>query len=145
VCIHWTSTCISCRLISPANGNYQLIPEPEGGYSKDPKNFVREFSEGPNQSSDVINLTNPSPTSKGKPRTYPLTLFTLQSMPIYIISCIKSKSWSETLDAWILGIQCNAPESLSVRCFANRTGRSRVISCHSRDIGVVMFTFLLSL
>jgi hypothetical protein len=52
-----------------ADGSYQLIPEPEGGCSEDPKNFVREFSEGPNQSSDVINLTNPSPTSKGKPRT----------------------------------------------------------------------------
>jgi hypothetical protein len=55
--------------ISPADGNYQLIPEPEGGYSEDPENFVREFSEDPNQSSDVINLTNPSPASKGKPRT----------------------------------------------------------------------------
>jgi hypothetical protein len=27
-------------------------------------------------------------------------------------------------------------ESISARCSANRTGRSRVISCHSRDIGV---------
>jgi hypothetical protein len=52
-----------------ADGNYQLIPEPEGGCSEDPKNSVREFSEGPNQSSDVINLTNPSPTNKGKLRT----------------------------------------------------------------------------
>jgi hypothetical protein len=51
------------------NGNYQLIPEPEGGCSEDPKDFVREFSEGLNQSSDVTNLTNPSPTRKGKPRT----------------------------------------------------------------------------
>jgi hypothetical protein len=32
--------------------------------------------------------------------------------------------------------QCNEPESLSDRCSTNRTGRSRVISCHSRDIGV---------
>jgi hypothetical protein len=51
--------------ISPTDGNYQ----PEGGYSEDPEDFIREFSEGPNQSSDVINLTNPSLTSKGKPRT----------------------------------------------------------------------------
>jgi hypothetical protein len=51
-----------------ADGNYQLIPEPEGGCSEDPKDFVRGFFEDPNQSSDVINLTNPSPTSKGKPR-----------------------------------------------------------------------------
>jgi hypothetical protein len=31
---------------------------------------------------------------------------------------------------------CNVSESLSSRFFANRTGRSRVISCHSCDIGV---------
>jgi hypothetical protein len=62
-------------------------------------------------------------------------------MSIYIIFCIKSRNWSETLDAWILGVQCNASESLSVRCFANRTGRSRVISCHSRDIGVACLHF----
>jgi hypothetical protein len=31
---------------------------------------------------------------------------------------------------------CIVSESLSNRCSANRTGRSRVISCHSRDIGV---------
>jgi hypothetical protein len=27
-----------------ANGDYQLIPEPEGGYSEDPGNLVAEFS-----------------------------------------------------------------------------------------------------
>jgi hypothetical protein len=31
---------------------------------------------------------------------------------------------------------CIVPESLSNRCSANRTGRSRVISYHSRDIGI---------
>jgi hypothetical protein len=31
---------------------------------------------------------------------------------------------------------CIVPESLSNRCSANRTGKSRVISYHSRDIGV---------
>jgi hypothetical protein len=31
---------------------------------------------------------------------------------------------------------CDVSESLSSRCSANRTGRSRVIYCHSRDIGV---------
>jgi hypothetical protein len=41
--------------------------------------------------------------------------------------------------------QCIALEVISTRCSANRAGRSRVISCHSRDIGVVMITFLLSL
>jgi hypothetical protein len=36
---------------------------------------------------------------------------------------------------------CNVFESLSSRCSANRTGRSRVISCHSRDIGVDCLPF----
>jgi hypothetical protein len=37
-----------------ADGDYQLIPEQEGGYS---------------EGSEDINLTNPNPTSEGKPRT----------------------------------------------------------------------------
>jgi hypothetical protein len=52
-----------------ADGDYQLIPEPEGGYSEDPGNFVAEFSEAPNQGSEDINLTNPNPTSEVKPWT----------------------------------------------------------------------------
>jgi hypothetical protein len=36
---------------------------------------------------------------------------------------------------------CNVFESLSSRYFANRTGRSRVISCHSHDIGVDYLLF----
>jgi hypothetical protein len=36
---------------------------------------------------------------------------------------------------------CIVPESLSNRCSANRTGRSRMISCHSRDIGVECLVF----
>jgi hypothetical protein len=52
-----------------ADGDYELIPEPEGGYSEDPRNFVTEFSEALNQGSEDINLTNPNPTSEGKPRT----------------------------------------------------------------------------
>jgi hypothetical protein len=128
--------CITCRYDYFGNGTYEISPESSEDVPEDQMNVTKELTEGPNQSSEDIDISDFSPTSKGKPRTYPITLFTLQFMPIYIISCIKSRSWSETLDAWILGIQCNAPASLSVRCFANRTGRSRVISCHSRDIGV---------
>jgi hypothetical protein len=52
-----------------ADGDCQLIPEPEGVCSEDPGNLAAEFSEAPNQGSEDINLTNPSPTSEGKPRT----------------------------------------------------------------------------
>jgi hypothetical protein len=47
----------------------ELIPELEGGYSEDSENFVAELSEAPNQSSEDLNFTDFSPTSKGKPRT----------------------------------------------------------------------------
>jgi hypothetical protein len=36
---------------------------------------------------------------------------------------------------------CIVPESISSRCSTNRTGRSRVISYHSRDIGVACLLF----
>jgi hypothetical protein len=52
-----------------ADGDYQLIPEQEGIYSEDPGSLVANFSEAPNQGSEENNLTNPSPTSEGKPRT----------------------------------------------------------------------------
>jgi hypothetical protein len=52
-----------------ADGDYQLIPELEGVYSEDPENLIADFSEAPNQGSEDINLTNPNPTSEGKPRT----------------------------------------------------------------------------
>jgi hypothetical protein len=37
--------------------------------------------------------------------------------------------------------QCIEPESISNRCSANRTGRNRVISYHSRGIGVECLLF----
>jgi hypothetical protein len=52
-----------------ADGDYQLIPDQEGGYSEDSGNLVVDFSEAPNQGSEDINLINPNPTSEGKPRT----------------------------------------------------------------------------
>jgi hypothetical protein len=55
--------------ITLADGDYQLIPELEGGYSEDPGNFVAELSEALYQSSEDLNFTDFSPTSKGKPRT----------------------------------------------------------------------------
>jgi hypothetical protein len=36
---------------------------------------------------------------------------------------------------------CIEPEFISNSCSANRIGRSRVISCHSRDIGVECLRF----
>jgi hypothetical protein len=124
-----------------ANGTYKISQEFAEDVPEDQVNVTKGLTEAPNQSSEDINISDFGPTSKGKPRTYPTTLFTLQSMSIYLYLCIKSRSCNETLDAWILGIQCNAPESLSDRCSANRAGKSRVISCHSRDIGIACLPF----
>jgi hypothetical protein len=66
---------------------------------EDQVNVTKELTEAPNQSSEDINISDFSPTSKGKPRTYPTTLFTLQSISIYLYLCIKSRSCNETLDA----------------------------------------------
>jgi hypothetical protein len=132
---------IACRYDYFGNGIYKISLKSTEDVPEDQVNVANGINWSPEPKFGRCWLTDFRPTSKGKPRTYPITLFTLQSMLIYIISCIKSRSWSETLDAWILRIQCNASESLSVRCFANRTGRSRVISCHSRDIGVACLHF----
>jgi hypothetical protein len=56
-------------LTTLADGTYELIPEPEQGISEDQVNVAEELTEAPNQSSEVIDIPNPSPTKEGKPRT----------------------------------------------------------------------------
>jgi hypothetical protein len=46
-----------------------LILEPELGISEDQVNVTEELSEAPNQSSGDIDISDRSPTKKGKPRT----------------------------------------------------------------------------
>jgi hypothetical protein len=54
-----------------ADGDYQLIPEPEGDNSEDPGNIIGNITEAPNPGSGNFNIdiSNLSPTNKGKPRT----------------------------------------------------------------------------
>jgi hypothetical protein len=54
-----------------ADGDYQLIPEPEEGISEDPGNITRDLTEAPNPGSETFrsDIYDPSPTSEGKPRT----------------------------------------------------------------------------
>jgi hypothetical protein len=75
------------------NGTCEISQKSTANIPEDQMNVTKGISEAPNQSSEDINISDFSPTSKGKPRTYPTTLFTLQSMSIYIISCIKSRNW----------------------------------------------------
>jgi hypothetical protein len=55
-----------------ADGDYQLIPEPEGSYSEDPGNFIAGLSEAPNQSSEDIDLLTSDPPMKASPGHIPL-------------------------------------------------------------------------
>jgi hypothetical protein len=52
-----------------ADGDYELIPEPKGGYSEDPRNIVGNLTKTPNQSSENVDTPAPSPTQEGKPQT----------------------------------------------------------------------------
>jgi hypothetical protein len=74
------------------DGDYELVLGQDQGFSEDPAQVVEELTEAPNPSSEISDTPALNPTLEGKPRTYPITLFTLQSMLIYIISCIKSRS-----------------------------------------------------
>jgi hypothetical protein len=81
------------------DGDYELVLGQDQGFPEDPAQVVEGLTEVPNPSSGISDSPAPTPTQEGKPRTYPTTLFTLQSMSIYLYFCIKSRSWSETLDA----------------------------------------------
>jgi hypothetical protein len=88
-------------LTFPADGDYQILQEPEVEISEAAGNITKELTEAPNLSSEgFINISDPSPASEGKPRTYPIIFFTLQPMLIYLYLCIKSRSCNGTLDAY---------------------------------------------
>jgi hypothetical protein len=50
------------------DGDYELVPEHEQGFSEDPANVAEVITEAPNQSSEVFDIPNPSPAQEGKPR-----------------------------------------------------------------------------
>jgi hypothetical protein len=53
-----------------ADGDYQILPEPEVEVSEDAGNISGEITEAPNPSSEEFIITSdPSPASKGKPQT----------------------------------------------------------------------------
>jgi hypothetical protein len=50
------------------DGDYDLVPETEQGFSEDPANIAEVITEAPNQGSEVFNNPDPSPAQEGKPR-----------------------------------------------------------------------------
>jgi hypothetical protein len=50
------------------DGDYELVPETEQGFSEDPVSIVETLIEAPNQSSKIFDTPAPSPAQEGKPR-----------------------------------------------------------------------------
>jgi hypothetical protein len=61
--------CIACRYEYFHNGTYKISQKSAEDVSEDQVNITKGLTEAPNQSSEDIDLSNFSPTSKGKPRT----------------------------------------------------------------------------
>jgi hypothetical protein len=57
-------------MTTSVDGAYKISPESTEDVSKDQANVTKGLSEAPNQSSEDnnTNISDPSPTSKGKPR-----------------------------------------------------------------------------
>jgi hypothetical protein len=52
------------------DGDYQIFPEPEVEVSEDAGNIIGELTGAPNLSSEeIVNVSDPSLASEGKPRT----------------------------------------------------------------------------
>jgi hypothetical protein len=60
--------CDNAKYLSVTDGDYELVPEPELGFSEDPANVAEDIIEAPNQSSEVFDTTDPSSAQEGKPR-----------------------------------------------------------------------------
>jgi hypothetical protein len=50
------------------DGTYELVPEPKQGISEDQVNVAEDLTEAPNQSSEFVDIPDPSLTEEGKHR-----------------------------------------------------------------------------
>jgi hypothetical protein len=61
--------CIAYRYDYFSNGTYEISSESTEDVPEDQMNVTKGLTEAPNQNSEDINISDFSPTSKGKPRT----------------------------------------------------------------------------
>jgi hypothetical protein len=86
-------------LTTLADGTYELIPEPDEGIFEAQVNVTEDLSEALNQGSEDTDITDPSLTSKGKPR-YITQYFKLCTyIVIYLYCALSSRSCYKTLVA----------------------------------------------
>jgi hypothetical protein len=81
------------------DGTYELVPEPEQGISKDQVNVAEDLTEALNQSSEVVDISDPSPTQEGKPRCITQFFKLCTHYVIYLYCALSFRSCNETVDA----------------------------------------------
>jgi hypothetical protein len=67
------------------DGDYELVPEHEQGFSEDPVNVVETLTEAPNQSSEILDTPTPSPAQEGSITQYFKLLHLYNLILIYYI------------------------------------------------------------
>jgi hypothetical protein len=85
------------------DGTYELVPEPEHGISEDQVNVANDLTKAPNQSSESIDIPDPSLTQEGKPRCITQFFKLCTYYVIYLYCAFSFRSCNETLGAWNLG------------------------------------------
>jgi hypothetical protein len=123
MCIHIESTTL-------ADGTYNLVPESESEQRKAHVNLT-EVVEDPNQSSKE------PPTSfahEGKPQCM-IPVYQFMQLLFIFTYAIKFTKIFWNPSCMILGTYVlNTSTGSLNRCSANRFGKSRVVSCHSREL-----------
>jgi hypothetical protein len=70
LCAHFEwNVALHIDTTTSANGTYKISQEFTEDMSEDKVSVTKGLTEAPNQSSEDLNFTDFSPTSKGKPRT----------------------------------------------------------------------------
>jgi hypothetical protein len=70
LCAHYEwNVALHVDTTASADSTYEISPESTEDVPKDQINVTKEVTEAPNQSSEDIDISDFSPTSKGKPRT----------------------------------------------------------------------------
>jgi hypothetical protein len=70
LCAHFEwNVALHVDTTTSTTGTYKISQESAEDVSEDQVNITKGLTEAPNQSSEDIDLSNFSPTSKGKPRT----------------------------------------------------------------------------
>jgi hypothetical protein len=81
------------------DGTYELVPETEQGIFEDQVNVAEGLTEAPNQSSEVIDIPNPSSTHEGKPRCITQYFKLCTYITIYLSCALSVRSCYKTLVA----------------------------------------------